>query len=259
MKNQKILTKLVALAITAFAVATFTVVTGAIQFSETNVGIDIITGEYTGYRFFGPDSPHSPIDTTEIAAVKFYIKFDDLEHHEPAMVNLSYNSGTTAWVSVDHDLNDGLIVEIDITPGGVSLDDFFEVALFTDNPAIQGTFSVEIRDHDGEVLGEGVYGDNIPDSNEYHYNSHGEGEVEDEGVPEETEESEETTATTTEAPVTGSTEVPPSTTPATSEPPPAETNPPTGNANIITATAMTIVSALAILSMKKGSSRKSGK
>jgi hypothetical protein len=242
MAIKKIAVGILAVAIIATTLATSV---GAIQFSDTNTGIAIVPGAYTGYRFFGPESPHSHINTTQIQYIKFYIMFEDLRHHEPANVLLIYNSGTTGWVTQQHDLNDGLIVEIEITTGGVSLDDFFEVALTTDNSAISGTWSVEVRDHRGQVLGEGVYEHNIPqDTNEVYYDSEGNPEdyqpdyvPEDEYVPETTPEQ------TTPAPQT---------TPAQNIPEAGDSgNPETGNANILTATAMTVVSALAILSMHK--------
>jgi hypothetical protein len=251
---KKIITSIVAIAIMTMAL---TVSVGAIQFSDSNRDIEIISGTYTGYRFFGPESPHSPIDTSNIAYVKFYIKFEDLQHHEPANVLLAYNSGTTGWVSRTHDLNDGLIVQIELTAGGVAQDDFFEVALTTDNSAIHGTYSVEVRDWSGKVLGEGVYESNIPESNEVVYGTEtNEPDDDDYGsdyVPDEGEDGyDEYYGNETEGD-------------ATEEKPDYEgetvgtdDNPQTDGANILTATGMTIVSALAILSMTKKSKRERG-
>jgi hypothetical protein len=132
-----------------------TVTTGAIQFSDTNKDIEILYGEFTGYRFNGPDAPGDGVNTAKIAKVKFYIKCPDLESIELAPVQLIYNSGTTGWVETDHDLNDGLIIEVDVP--GVVEGDFFDAALGTWNEEITGTFSVELRDADDNVIGVGVY------------------------------------------------------------------------------------------------------
>ena len=123
--------------------AALTVTAGAeIQFSSTNKGIDIVYGEYTGFSFAGPESPLSDeINTGDIATVKFYIKCPDLEQIDTAIVLLAYNSGTTSWVQQEHDLNDGLIVEVDVS--GVVEGDFFEAALTTWNEAVWGSFSVD--------------------------------------------------------------------------------------------------------------------
>jgi hypothetical protein len=196
-------------------------------------------------------------------------------------------------------LNNGLIVEIEITEGGVSLDDFFEAALTTENQAVHGTYSVEVRDWRGNVLGEGVYGNNIPVSDEIYYENeepeHNLGEdyneytteyattpelpyypkdgtyptteyttIPDTTPLEYTTESEYTTALeyttayeyTTPEYTTEYTTAPEYTTNGGTDEVYAG-NPPTGNANIITATAMTIVSAIAVISMAKKNNKKS--
>jgi hypothetical protein len=228
--------------------STLTITVNAIQFAQSNTNIEIIPGVYTGYRFFGPDSPHSVIDTTQIHYVKFYIKFEDLRHHEPANVLLAYNSGTTGWVTRQHDLNNGLIVEIEITSGGVSLDDFFEAALTTENESIRGTYSVEVRDVHGRVLGQGVYESNIPQSNEVRYDNDGEPDYNPEYTPADEEYEPEYEYEPEEEPEYEYEQ------PEYEHYP--EANPETGGANIITATAMTVVSALAIISMSKRNKKK---
>jgi hypothetical protein len=151
--------------IVALAATTLlTTVSSAIQFSDSNKDIEIVFEEFTGYRFYGPDAPIGEVDTGRIATVKFYIKCPDLETIEEAIVQLVYNSGTTGWQEIPHDLNDGLIVEIDV-PGVVS-GDFFDAALGTWNEEVQGTFSVEVLDSDGNVIGEGVYTNEVPEEPE---------------------------------------------------------------------------------------------
>jgi hypothetical protein len=231
--------------IAAVLAITLTMTAGAVQFSETNKDIDIVYGDFAGYRFHGPDAPIGDIDTSRIATVKFYIKCPDLEDIDEAMVQLVFNSGTTGWVEIEHDLNDGLIVEMDV-PGVVD-GDYFDAALATWDEGVWGTFSVEVLDVNGEVIGVGVYSDNVHGANE---ENEGEGE---EGTGESTEETE-----------------PPE---ESSEPPPEETNPPeesntTGTGtemgtatdrnvptgvNIITAMVMTALSGFAIASMRKKS------
>lgn len=275
-------TKITAALIAALIIASMLILpTGAIEFAGSNRDIAITPHTYTGYRFFGPDSPHSPIDTTQIASVKFYIKFEDLQNHEPAVVQLAYNSGTTGWVSRNHDLNDGLIVSVSVT-GGVSQDDFFEVALSTENDAIHGTYSVELRSRNGAILGEGVYSNNItqadetPDNsgeleneleNEGQHAPENEGEDEEQQVPQEQGEGQH-------APEAGHEEQQPHETQEVGEPQGQQGgelvneaekqpeaghgnagNPQTDGSNILTATGMTIVSALAVLSMAKKARR----
>ncbi|MCL1831613.1 MAG: hypothetical protein FWG45_01725 [Oscillospiraceae bacterium] len=208
-------------------VCTMAGVVGAVDYSPGNIDIPIVTGVYKGYRFFEPESASADFETSAIASVRFYVKFEGLEHHEPAMVSLAYNSGTTGWVAQPHDLNDGLIIDIEVG-GGVAEGDYFEAALSTDDPAINGTFSVEARDWDGNVLGTGVY---------------------DSGITNEPDVDEVTGFTETAGTVVEET--------AAVQPPEEPThggaeNPPTSTgSNILTATAMTIISALAIMSMKK--------
>lgn len=216
----------------AIMLTAFVTLTGAIEYSASNKDIDIVYGEFTGYRFYGPSAPHVEIDTSKIAAVKFYIKCPNLESIEDAMVEIAYNSGTTGWVDEEHDLNDGLILTMDVP--GVVEGDFFDAAVGTWNSEIIGTFSVEVLDSDGEVLGIGVYSQ--------------------QSTPQITQPQEEHT-----------TEPPPHTT----EPPSSLTQvaavtqaatpgsaAKTGSANIITASAMTVLSALAIMSMRKKSRQK---
>jgi hypothetical protein len=246
----------------ALVLMTMTLSVGAISYSQSNIDIEIIPGTYTGYRFFGPESPHSHIDTTQIAAVKFYVKFEDLKHHEPSNVTLAYNSGTTGWVELVHDLNNGLIIEIELTAGGVSQDDFFEAALSTEDYSIYGTYSVEILDYNDNVLGEGVYrSGNAPEPDiEYEGDELPEYSPAEEGEPEYTPDPE------AEAESGHVPEPPPEPAPSPEPehvPPPVpehvpENTPipnPKTNANIITATAMTIVSALAVLSMSRKAKR----
>jgi hypothetical protein len=133
-----------------------TATTSAIQFSETNKDIEILYGEFTGYRFSGPEAPIGEVETADIAYVKFYIKCPDLETIEDAIVDLVFNSGTTSWVEEEHDLNDGLIVEIAVP--GVVTGDFFDAALGTWSEEVTGTFSVELLNADKEVISESVYG-----------------------------------------------------------------------------------------------------
>jgi len=197
--------KVIALITAGLVAVSLTAICSAIQLSDTNKDIEIVYGEYTGYRFNGPDAPIGEIDTAKIAKVKFYIKCPGLETIDEAIVELVYNSGTTNWIETEHDLNDGLIVEIDVP--GVVAGDFFDAAIGTWNEAIEGTFSVEVLDSQGNVLGEGVYS-NQPDEPDESTTT---GEVgSKDGEPSETTTSEstasETETTTSEPDETTSTE-----------------------------------------------------
>ncbi|MCL2035822.1 MAG: hypothetical protein FWG83_00340 [Oscillospiraceae bacterium] len=140
-----------------------TTIASAIQFSPENKDIEIVYGEFTGYRFNGPEAPVG-VNTSQIAKVKFYIKCPDLETIEEAVVQLVFNSGSTGWVETEHDLNDGLIVEVEVD--GVVEGDFFDAALGTWNEEVWGTFSVELLNSAGGVIGTPVYPDNEPEVTE---------------------------------------------------------------------------------------------
>ena len=229
--------KVLALITAALMAVTLTTASAAIDYSGSNKDIDIVYGEFNGYRFNGPDAPGDGVDTSLIAAVKFYIKCPDLESIEQAVVSLVYNSGTTAWVEVEHDLNDGLIVDIDVP--GVVAGDYFDAALGTWNEAVWGTFSVELLDANGQVIGEGVYTSNV-------YAVSEEAEVAESEPEEVIEETEQETQQETEQETQQETEpVPiPET---TSMIQPAKT----GRSEIVTATVITGLSAWAIVSMRK--------
>jgi len=245
------LRKIIAATVAALLTATTLILpTSAIEYSGSNIDIPITAGAYTGYRFFGPDSPHSHIDTSQIAYVKFYIKFPDLQYHEPANVVLAYNSGTTGWVSRTHDLNDGLIVQIELSTGGIVAGDFFDAALSTDDYEIHGTYSVEVLDWNGAVLGEGVYSSNIfvPEDEVIDEGEWTEDETPDEVGNDEPEELPEEEDGYSYEEVEGD-EVDGENPNGVGE---SRDNPQTdAGANILTATGMSIVSALAILSMTK--------
>ncbi|MCL2633548.1 MAG: hypothetical protein FWD34_03430 [Oscillospiraceae bacterium] len=126
----------------------------AVEFSETNRDVEIIVGGHVGYQFVGSESnPAFVVDITKIASVKYFIKVpEDLEHWGVTEVHLIYNSETTGWVADTHDLNDGLIIEIEICdplPAG----DYFEAIFGTWDDNVTGTVSFEVYDSSGEVLG----------------------------------------------------------------------------------------------------------
>ena len=229
---------------------------GAVIYSETNKGIDIVYGEFTGYRFTGPDAPVSDIDSAEIKAVKFYIKVEEpVGDISGTIVELAYNSGSTGWVSKQHDLEDGLIVEIEVE-GGVVTGDFFDAGLTTWNEGVSGTFSLEALDANDDILGIPVYEGNTAVQETEPLNQ-------TESVLQASEP-----PTTTTMPETSEVmnEVNQATQPRTvstkspmDEQEERAANPPTstanavrtGSTNIITASVMCLLSAFAIVSMRK--------
>ena len=229
--------KLLSVTATAIAtIATLAMSTSALTYSDTNKDIEIVFGEYAGYRFYGPDAPVGMVDTSQIATVKFYIKVPEpIEDIEGAVVELAYNSGTTGWVDDEYDLNeDGLIIEMEVL-GGVVEGDFFDVGLTTWSESLTGTYSVELLDSSGKVISEPVYPLN---------------ENENENTNQETtpETSAETSAETSTTTATQTTSV------ANTQTSPAAPVS-TGYGGIITATVMAAISVLGIISLRKNSGK----
>jgi len=215
-----------------FIAAWLTGVSGAFQYSDSNKGIDIVYGDFAGYRFAAPNTPAeedtgAQINTSEIAKVKFYIKCPDLEHIDVATVKLAYNSGTTNWVEIEHDLKDGLIVDMDVP--GVVEGDFFDAGLGTWNEGVWGTFSVVAVDVEGNVLGSAIYGEGVTPE-----------------PPEPTEPTEPIEPTQPTEQVGGAEHQP--TQPPVNQ---QEENAPTGSAQIATAVVMTALSVFAISNLRK--------
>jgi hypothetical protein len=227
MKKVKNAKKVLAIITATIMILSLTVSISAIQYSDTVKDIEIVYGEFTGYRFHGPDSHVvDEIDTSKIAKVRFYIKCPDLEDIEDSTVLLAYNSGSTSWVETEHDLTDGLIVDVDVE-GGVVEGDFFDAALATWSEEVHGTFSVEVVDANGNVLSEPIYGNNV--------NS-----VEEPTVPTEPTPTDGTPTDATPSPTDATPTEAPQTSPVA-----------TGTTNVITALVMTAISGFAIASMKK--------
>ena len=233
----------------SLAVATLIAVTAtfgvsAAVYSDTNKNIDIIYGEFTGFKFSGEDAPGGGIDASEIAAVKFYLKIETpIEEIDTPFLELAYNSGTTDWVSKEYDLDDGLIVTMDLEET-LSEDDFFEAGVITWNEGVTGTFSVEALDSSGNVLGNAIY-DNTPSQTE---------PIAQTQSP--TTEPQQTGAQTKEPSLPKANNVPGERTMTTQPPATASATTHsnavgTGSTNIITASVMTALSAWAIASMRK--------
>ncbi|MCL1902956.1 MAG: hypothetical protein FWF94_00875 [Oscillospiraceae bacterium] len=223
----------------------------SVVYSDTNRNITILNGEFAGYKF----APADDVDPSQIAKIKYYIKVETpIEDLSGTTIELAYNSDTTGWVNLEHDLEDGLITEMDVE-SEITEDDLFEAGLINWNEGVTGTFSLELLDESGNVIGPSAIG---------------EAPAEETTAPEVQETAPEITPTVTpaatpamseqtaEEPIQGGsiTKSPNvrdenvyATTPAIV--PPSANAARTGRTNIITAAVMSVISICAIASMRK--------
>ncbi|MCL1789567.1 MAG: hypothetical protein FWG33_04340 [Oscillospiraceae bacterium] len=226
-----------------FAVTLMSAVGASPVYSESNRNIGILFGEFTGYKF----APADDIDPSEIAKLKYYIKVDEpIEDIMGTVIELAYHSDTTGWVNQNHDLEEeGLITEMDVEPG-ITVDDFFEAGLINWNEGVTGTFSIELLDSDGNVIGPSAIEPSIQE-----VTTSPESETGVQG-------SEETRAETEIEPSTNNVQNNRNARPgqrtqtnAPEIPPPTANAAQTGRTNIITASVMSVLSICAIISMRK--------
>lgn len=248
--------KITAVFAIAVIIAIMSLPAGAIIYSDTNRFIDIAYGEFAAYTF-GEEIE----DPSEIAAVKFYIRVETpIEEIGVPIVELGYNTDTTVWVTEEHNLDDGLIVTVDVEERAAP-DDEFTAGLITWSEEVTGTFSLEALDENGEIIGNPAI------------------VIIDETEPPENESTQPTTQATQPAQTNSATNA--VTAEQTNPQTEAETSPEkrlpgvrsdpgvagagntastaaaptksatTGSANIITASVMTLLSAWAIISLKR--------